>query len=67
VHCVRFLAARGCELIDCQVPSAHLLSLGAVTMPRDRFLVLLASLTADSGHAGSWAAEFEAAVRCGIE
>ena len=41
--------ASGIELIDCQVPSAHLQSLGAVTLPRRDFLAHVARLTAQPG------------------
>lgn len=37
------MAARGFELIDCQVPSAHVLSLGAEAWPRARYLARLAA------------------------
>jgi leucyl/phenylalanyl-tRNA--protein transferase len=38
VHAVRYLESRGFELIDCQVASAHLASLGACDIPRSKFL-----------------------------
>ena len=38
----RLLAARGVPAIDCQVPNPHLTSLGARTVPRAEFLMLLA-------------------------
>lgn len=41
VLCAR-LEAAGWALVDCQVDSAHLASLGAVQMPREEFLALLA-------------------------
>jgi len=44
VHAVEFLRARGFELIDCQVASAHTASLGAVDIPRAEFLQYLAEL-----------------------
>jgi leucyl/phenylalanyl-tRNA---protein transferase len=34
----------GIALIDCQLPTPHLASLGAVTLPRERFLERIASL-----------------------
>ena len=40
-HLVRQLDAWGFPLIDCQVSSAHLSSLGARTLPRAEFLALL--------------------------
>lgn len=38
---VRFLAAHGFELIDCQVATAHTSRFGAVPMPRDEFVGVL--------------------------
>ena len=46
--------ARGIELIDCQVASAHLASLGAREIPRREFLTRLARL-ARREPTGSWA------------
>ncbi len=36
----------GIELVDCQLPTPHLASLGAVAMPRSEFLAAVARLTA---------------------
>ncbi|WP_127477291.1 leucyl/phenylalanyl-tRNA--protein transferase [Sulfurivermis fontis] len=41
VHLVRKLQAEGVVLIDCQVTTDHLLSLGAEEIPRRRFIELL--------------------------
>jgi leucyl/phenylalanyl-tRNA--protein transferase len=41
INLVNKLGARGCRLIDCQVYNAHLASLGAQEIPRDKFLVYL--------------------------
>jgi len=57
-HAVRFLAATGCELIDCQLPSAHLSRLGAVPVSRRHFLDRLARLTEVTGKPGSWTGAF---------
>ena len=38
-------AAQGIELIDCQLPSAHLRSLGSRPIPRRQFLAFLAGRT----------------------
>ncbi len=46
--------ARGIELIDCQVASAHLASLGAREIPRREFIARLARL-ARRDPVGSWA------------
>jgi len=55
---VNFLSERGCKLIDCQVPSEHLSSLGAVQMPRTEFLKALETLCADTRPPGSWTEDF---------
>ncbi len=41
-------------LIDCQIPSAHLTSLGAEEIPRNRFLTELGRALKLSGQAGRW-------------
>jgi leucyl/phenylalanyl-tRNA---protein transferase len=40
-HLVAACPARGIEVIDCQMPSAHLRSLGSRPLPRREFLALL--------------------------
>jgi leucyl/phenylalanyl-tRNA---protein transferase len=57
-HAVRYLQSRGCELIDCQLPSAHLHRLGATSLPRPVFLERLRELTEPKGEPGSWAEDF---------
>jgi len=57
-HAVQFLRAGGCELIDCQLPSAHLSRLGARPMSRPRFLERLARLTPADSRQGNWSAAF---------
>jgi len=59
-HAVRFLAGRGVELIDCQLPSAHLSRLGATSLPRREFLQRLRTLTGADSSRGPWTAEFAA-------
>lgn len=54
VHAVDFLKARGTEVIDCQVASAHTQSLGAVDIPRAEFLPLIAKLCAESAPPQTW-------------
>ncbi len=44
----------GFALIDCQIPSAHLTSLGAVEIPRNAFLTELERALKRSGHPGHW-------------
>ncbi len=48
------LAARGFELIDCQVPTDHLLRLGAECWPRSRYLARLAVNASAPSHHHSW-------------
>lgn len=43
VHLVKQLEMWGCPLVDTQLPNPHLLSLGAETMERSRFLEILAT------------------------
>jgi leucyl/phenylalanyl-tRNA--protein transferase len=57
-HAVQFLRANGCELIDCQLPSAHLSRLGARPLPRREFLEQTARLTLAESRQGSWSAAF---------
>lgn len=65
-HAVRFLEVRGFELIDCQLPSAHLTSLGATSLSRSQFLSKLAALTAAPGAPMPWDEAFAATaeLRC---
>ncbi|MCX5743082.1 MAG: leucyl/phenylalanyl-tRNA--protein transferase [Proteobacteria bacterium] len=49
------LAARDFELIDCQVPTAHLTSLGVETWPSTRYLARLAANRDVPSRHGSWA------------
>ncbi|MFO7285548.1 MAG: leucyl/phenylalanyl-tRNA--protein transferase [Gammaproteobacteria bacterium] len=60
VTAVSYLRARNFELIDCQIASAHLASLGAVDVPRTRFLKLLKQLCGESRALGPWMADFAA-------
>jgi leucyl/phenylalanyl-tRNA--protein transferase len=54
VNLARHLSTRKFELIDCQVASAHVTSLGASTVPRVRFLAQLDEYCEPSGTPGSW-------------
>jgi leucyl/phenylalanyl-tRNA--protein transferase len=60
VHAVRYLVARAFELIDCQVASAHLRSLGACDVPRSRFLRTIARLCDPAREPSAWNADFAA-------
>ncbi len=51
---VKQLQRWGFELIDCQVSSQHLLSLGAEEISRQQFESELARLTTATGHTGFW-------------
>jgi leucyl/phenylalanyl-tRNA--protein transferase len=58
VHFVRFIAARGFGLIDCQMHTPHLESLGAREIPRAGFARLLAELVDYEAPLGRWHATF---------
>lgn len=50
----RHLASWRYRLIDCQLPTEHLTSLGAVSVPRREYMVLLKAALDDSGRATPW-------------
>lgn len=54
VHFVRQVQAWGYELIDCQIRSDHLSSLGAQDVPRRRFVTLLDRWCELRGRPGPW-------------
>jgi leucyl/phenylalanyl-tRNA--protein transferase len=54
VYLVRALTDWGYRLIDCQVRSDHLLSLGAEEIPRHRFTLQLQRWTTQPGKNGNW-------------
>lgn len=54
VGLVRLTENRGMKLIDCQVATPHLASLGSQLMPRREFLRQLQTLTAGAGETGPW-------------
>src|SRR5690606_34543382 len=54
VWLARQLERWGYSLIDCQLPSAHLASLGARTVPRREFFALLAHALARPGRPPPW-------------
>lgn len=60
VRLVQLLRHWGFELIDCQVSTAHLQSLGAREIPRKEFLNHLAGATREATHRGSWSGFLEA-------
>lgn len=52
---VRELEVRGFELLDCQMPSPHLASLGVLSIPRRRFVALLQQWADPPAPPGNWA------------
>ncbi len=55
-HLCRYLAARGYGIIDCQMETAHLASLGARPLPRADYLARLTALAAGGAPPGRWPA-----------
>ena len=53
-HLVRQLERWGCSLIDCQVSNPHLLSLGAIEVPREKFEQLLSLGVSRPGFPSPW-------------
>lgn len=53
-HLVRHLQAEGYGVIDCQMNTAHLASLGAREIPRAEFAALLDRFCIERGHIGPW-------------
>jgi leucyl/phenylalanyl-tRNA--protein transferase len=51
---VEWLAARGIDLVDCQVRTAHLVRFGAREVPRERFLAALARALERPTLRGPW-------------
>lgn len=58
VPAVRYLAARGFELIDCQVTTDHLVSLGAREISRAEFLGHIEAACAGDDLPGPWTGDF---------
>jgi leucyl/phenylalanyl-tRNA--protein transferase len=59
-HAIDYFLSAGIELVDCQLPSPHLASLGAKTIPRADFSALLGRLCGSFGTPGSWSESFAA-------
>ncbi len=66
VHLVSVLRSRGFELIDCQVATAHLASLGAVSVPRIQFVRMVRRLCDMPGWDGRWEMESSAGFSTGF-
>ena len=62
VHLARQLDTWGYALIDCQVHSEHLESLGSTLLPRRDFLALLLEHCGATGHAMPWRFDGEAPI-----
>jgi leucyl/phenylalanyl-tRNA--protein transferase len=56
-HLVRFLGEQGFGMIDCQMNTTHLASLGAREIPRDDFVRRVQDLTAVPPLCGRWPAD----------
>ena len=59
ISAIEFLKREDFALLDCQVWSSHLETLGATTLPRDVFLQHLHELCDPAGTPRSWARDFE--------
>ena len=53
-HLARFLESEGYGMIDCQMNTAHLASLGAREIPRAEFMARLRALVAVPWQPGRW-------------
>ena len=53
-HLARFLETQGFGMIDCQMKTAHLASLGAREIPREDFIARLQMLTVIDAQPGHW-------------
>lgn len=56
-HLVRYLEATQFGMIDCQMYTDHLASLGGREIPRDAFLIRLTALTAAPSSRAAWSAD----------
>lgn len=56
-HLCTFLTRHNFGIIDCQMETAHLATLGARPIPRDEFLARLAALVDTDGAPGRWPAD----------
>jgi leucyl/phenylalanyl-tRNA--protein transferase len=65
VHLVRQLERWGFILVDCQLPSAHLASLGAEEIRRSDFMDRLERALQQPGQSGHWRIEADPAILTG--
>lgn len=56
-HLCRFLAARSFGIIDCQMETPHLATMGAGPIPRREFVARVAALADQDDHPGPWPAD----------
>lgn len=56
-HLCRYLDTHGYGIIDCQMETAHLATLGARPLPRDEFVARVAALVAAGDPPGRWPAD----------
>jgi leucyl/phenylalanyl-tRNA--protein transferase len=56
-HLVRYLVSNQLGMIDCQMHTDHLASLGAREIPRDAFLTRLSALTAAASSRARWSTD----------
>lgn len=56
-HLCRYLVARGFGIIDCQMETTHLASMGAHPIPRDEYLVRVATLVENGDAPRRWPAD----------
>jgi len=61
VSLCRWMQRHAFRLLDCQLCNPHLERMGAVALPRNAFLQLLASNRAKTDHLGNWEADFSLA------
>jgi len=54
VHMARHLQAQGVEMIDCQMHTPHLASLGATLIPRAEFIATLKNKTLEPQADSMW-------------
>jgi leucyl/phenylalanyl-tRNA--protein transferase len=55
-HLIRYLSAHHFAMIDCQMRTEHLASLGGREIPRHDFLSRLQALTAETSSRAAWSA-----------
>lgn len=54
VHLSKVLGGKGFQMIDVQLHTKHLESMGAKNIPRSQYLMMLKSMVQEEGYYGSW-------------